>query len=146
METIRKTYSIEGIISRVCGVFPYVTYEGTERTLHSAYESENGCYGKIIPKLKSPFSFKYEGKKLVIKNATYTYGYLMSVYYEYLNLAPEDKFIMFMRRGIGVYSIDKKAIGLDDIEKYPLVPDEIMIATLPILVSDMERLKKSCET
>ena len=146
METIRKTYSIEGIISRVCGLFPYVTYVDGVRELHSAYDSENGCYGKIVPKLKPPVDFIYDGKTLVRKNEPYTYGYLMSLYYEYKEESHDDEFINFIRDGIGLYEVDKKSIGLDDIEKYPLVPDEIMLATLPLLVSDMERLKKSCDT
>ncbi len=92
MRTIEYKVSYENMISRIPGLFAYLdSNELGEVSLHHAYDSNCGCYGKIVENIKLP-----EGKgltvdkKLLLKEGeTYTFRTIITYYYQYRDLFTE---------------------------------------------------------
>ena len=144
MEVIKRKCSVEELVSRVCGLFPYITVDDGAVSAHSAKESSCGCYGHMIPDLIVPFCFSVDDNVLITSGLTYSYRYIMYVYYRYRKDFPDDDFIKFIDGCVGNVKVDRNSLGLSDYDKYPLVPDEFPIAAVPIMIADMEKLKEEC--
>lgn len=86
MRTLDFKVSYENLISRIPGLFAYLeTDDFNETTLHSASDSTNGCYGKIVANIKLPDDcfLVFDKKTLLEGGKTYSYRTLISYYYEY---------------------------------------------------------------
>lgn len=89
MRTIEYKVSYENMISRIPGLFAYLdSDELGEVSLHHAYDSNCGCYGKIVENIKLP-----EGKSLIVdekplleEGKTYTFRTIITYYYQYRDL------------------------------------------------------------
>lgn len=115
MRTIGYKVSYEKMISRIPGLFAYLESEGNdEMILHSAADSINGCYGKIVANIKLPLGMGLSVKdeegniiNVLNENETYTFRTLITNYYKYKdNLDDNNKFKNFIEQGIGKITID----------------------------------------
>lgn len=145
MKTIQIKYSIENLISRVFGLFPYCTFGENETIIHPATDSSSGCYGMIVPNLTLPVDF-YNGEEfLVIHGKSYTYRYLIDLYNEYKNTFSDSDFIKLLNTCIGEKTVDADAIGLGDREKYYNVPETIYLSKVQSMIDYMNNLKREYE-
>lgn len=145
MKTIQIKYSIENLISRVFGLFPYCTFGENETIIHPATDSSSGCYGMIVPNLTLPVDF-YNGEEfLVIHGKSYTYRYLIDLYNEYKNTFSDSDFIKLFNTCIGEKTVDADAIGLGDREKYYNVPETIYLSKVQSMIDYMNNLKREYE-
>ena len=89
MRTIEYKVSYENMISRIPGLFAYLdSNELGEVSLHHAYDSNCGCYGKIVENIKLPVgtSLIVDEKVLLEEGKTYTFRTIITYYYQYRNL------------------------------------------------------------
>ena len=97
MRTIEYKVSYENMISRIPGLFAYLdSNELGEVSLHHAYDSNCGCYGKIVENIKLPSvgnknfpkgtSLIVNEKRLLEKGKTYTFRTIITYYYQYRDL------------------------------------------------------------
>lgn len=145
MKTIQLNYSIENLISRVYGLFPYCTYEVGEAIVHPATDSSTGCYGMIVPNLALPVDFSNGDGMLVVHGVPYTYRYLDDLYNEYKEEFPDSGFIRLFKTCIGEKEVDADAIGLGDKAKYSNVPETIHLSMVRSMIDYMKSLKKETE-
>lgn len=118
----------ETIISRVPSLFPYIEFNSYGISeLHSAFDSINGSYGKIVPNLVLPDS-----------NNSVPYFYLMKKYYNN-EVTNEEK--EFIETAIGKITIDK---SLFDDKENDLVPSYIYLATVKGLYYEYSNISKQC--
>lgn len=141
MKTLFYTIHKEDIISRIYGLFPYITFDNNECVLHRATDNKDGCYNKIVENIILPenYSFNIEDNEINLhKGSSYSYKELMSYYYKLNN--NKNNFIDFINRGIG-----KECISTEDFPRdvYPLVPEYIYLAHSQELYSQMLILKKT---
>ena len=117
MRKIQKTICREELKSRIPALFAYIEEnDAGEFKLHTATDSLQGCYGKIVENITLPKGFALsikEGedtKSLLKDEETYSYRTLMNYYYEYkdYDFTDEDNstFIDFIVRAIGKVKID----------------------------------------
>ena len=105
MRTIEYKVSYENMISRIPGLFAYLdSNELGEVSLHHAYDSNCGCYGKIVENIKLP-----EGKSLIVdekplleEGKTYTFRTIITYYYQYRDLFTKYEYIKDINRAITV--------------------------------------------
>ena len=89
MRTVEYKVSYENMISRIPGLFAYLDSNALgEVSLHHAYDSNCGCYGKIVENIKLPVgtSLIVDEKVLLEEGKTYTFRTIISYYYQYRNL------------------------------------------------------------
>lgn len=119
MGTIKKTISMENIISRIPGLFPYILEDSYGIIqLHKAIDGDNGCYNKVIPDLKVNFDMiNIDNNEEIFKNGTfYSYRTLMNHYYRLVNLkriltSEEENLILFIEEGMGKYTVPSTIEG-----------------------------------
>ena len=104
MRTIEYKVSYENMISRIPGLFAYLdSNELGEVSLHHAYDSNCGCYGKIVENIKLPSvgnknfpkgtSLIVDKKVLLEEGKTYTFRTIITYYYQYRDLFTKYKHI-----------------------------------------------------
>lgn len=89
MRTIEYKVSYENMISRIPGLFAYLdSNELGEVSLHHAYDSNCGCYGKIVENIILPegINLKVDEKFLLEEGQTYTFRTIITYYYQYRDL------------------------------------------------------------
>lgn len=89
MKTVEYKVSYENMISRIPGLFAYLDSNALgEVSLHHAYDSNCGCYGKIVENIKLPVgtSLIADEKVLLEEGKTYTFRTIITYYYQYRNL------------------------------------------------------------
>ena len=89
MRTIEYKVSYENMISRIPGLFAYLdSDELGEVSLHHAYDSNCGCYGKIVENIKLPkgINLIVDEKRLLEEEKTYTFRTIITYYYQYRDL------------------------------------------------------------
>lgn len=118
----------ETIISRIPSLFPYIEFnEYNICELHSAFDSLNGTYGKIVPNLTVPNSNKH-----------IPYFQMMQKYYNN-ELSDEEK--KFVEKAIGKVKVDKTKFSDKDND---LVPDYIYLATVKGLYFEYSKMSRQC--
>lgn len=96
MRTIEYKVSYENMISRIPGLFAYLdSNELGEVSLHHAYDSNCGCYGKIVENIKLPeeTSLIVDEKHLLEEGKTYTFRTIITYYYQYRDLFTKYEYI-----------------------------------------------------
>ena len=89
MRTIEYKVSYENMISRIPGLFAYLDSNALgEVSLHHAYDSNCGCYGKMVENIKLPVgtSLIVDEKVLLEEGKTYTFRTIITYYYQYRDL------------------------------------------------------------
>ncbi len=89
MRTIEYKVSYENMISRIPGLFAYLDSNALgEVSLHHAYDSNCGCYGKMVENIKLPVgtSLIVDEKVLLEERKTYTFRTIITYYYQYRDL------------------------------------------------------------
>jgi hypothetical protein len=118
----------ETITSRLPSLFPYVEFNSYGISeVHSAFDSVNGSYGKIVPNLMLPNSDK-----------SVPYFILMEKYY---NDEVTDEEKSFIETAIGKITVDKSQF---DDKKNDLVPDFVYLATVKGLYFEYSKMSKQC--
>lgn len=147
MNTIQTTYSLENLISRVYGLFPYFEYTNGNEVIREAIDSNIGCYGKIVPNIILPVNFVVDGNIILESGKTYSYRYLIDIFseYQYKDGLKENEFLTFMRRGFGERKVILDEIGLTDTDKHGLIPEYINLACLSKNIENLEKLASSYE-
>ena len=113
MRTIEYKVSYESMISRIPGLFAYLdSNELGEVSLHHAYDSNCGCYGKIVENIKLPSvgnenfpngtSLIVDGNVLLEGGQTYTFRTIITYYYQYRDLFTKYEYIKDTNRDITV--------------------------------------------
>ena len=113
MRTIEYKVSYENMISRIPGLFAYLdSNELGEVSLHHAYDSNCGCYGKIVENIKLPSvgnenfpkgtSLIVDKKVLLEGGKTYTFRTIITYYYQYRDLFTKYVYIKDETRVITV--------------------------------------------
>ena len=113
MRTIEYKVSYENMISRIPGLFVYLdSNELGEVSLHHAYDSNCGCYGKIVENIKLPSvgnenfpngtSLIVDGNVLLEGGQTYTFRTIITYYYQYRDLFTKYEYIKDTNRDITV--------------------------------------------
>ena len=113
MRTIEYKVSYENMISRIPGLFAYLdSNELGEVSLHPAYDSNCGCYGKIVENIKLPSvgnekfpegtSLIVDKKVLLEEGKTYTFRTIITYYYQYRDLFTKYVYIKDETRVITV--------------------------------------------
>lgn len=140
MNTIKLKYGLEEITSRIPGLFPYIEFdENHVATIHSASDSDSGCYGKIVCAMTIPEGVFLDG--VIESNKSYTYSTLINTYYENKDSYPLSTFIQFMDRGIGKFNITADI----DFEYCTLVPEYEYYANCGRLWDDYTKISIMCE-
>lgn len=118
----------ETIISRIPSLFPYIEFnEYNICEIHSAFDSINGSYGKIVPNLTVPSNDK-----------PIPYFQLMERYYKD-EVTDEER--DYIETAIGKITIDKT---LFDDKENDLVPDFVYLATVKGLYFEYSKMFKQC--
>ena len=95
---------------------------------------------------KQPVYGYYRRNDILIENNVYSYRTLMNHYYAYRTILHKtNPFIMFIEKGIGRVVVDRVALGLDDYERYPLVPDVVYYSEARDLANDYYNLARLCD-
>ena len=105
MRTIEYKVSYENMISRIPGLFAYLdSNELGEVSLHHAYDSNCGCYGKMVENIKLPVgtSLIVDEKVLLEEGKTYTFRTIITYYYQYRDLFTKYVYIKDETRVITV--------------------------------------------
>ncbi len=113
MRKIEYKVSYENMISRIPGLFAYLdSNELGEVSLHHAYDSNCGCYGKIVENIKLPSvgnenfpngtSLIVDGNVLLEGGQTYTFRTIITYYYQYRDLFTKYEYIKDTNRDITV--------------------------------------------
>ena len=105
MRTIEYKVSYENMISRIPGLFAYLDSNALgEVSLHHAYDSNCGCYGKIVENIKLPVgtSLIVDEKVLLEEGKTYTFRTIITYYYQYRDLFTKYVYIKDETRVITV--------------------------------------------
>ena len=105
MRTIEYKVSYENMISRIPGLFAYLDgNELGEVSLHHAYDSNCGCYGKIVENIKLPkgTNLIVDKKRLLEEEKTYTFRTIITYYYQYRDLFTKYVHIKDVRKPITV--------------------------------------------
>lgn len=109
METKQIRYCSEDMVSRLPGLFPYFEFaENGVTIVHSAKDSMDGCYGKVVCGIKLPddAGLTVGGNQLLNGGESYSYRTLMNMYYTYRDVVPSsDRFRLFLEKCIGRYRI-----------------------------------------
>ena len=148
MRKIQKTICREELKSRIPALFAYIEEnDAGEFKLHTATDSLQGCYGKIVENITLPKGFALsikEGedtKSLLKDEETYSYRTLMNYYYEYkdYDFTDEDNstFIDFIVRAIGKVKIDTE----NKYKDCDMVPDYIYLANARRLFHQYSKMK-----
>lgn len=146
MNTIKIKYGLEDITSRIPGLFAYLEFdENHVSTPHPASDSDVGCYGKIVCSLKVPenVTLVVDGVDIVNSETeptsnVYTYRTLMNAYYTYREEYPNNSFIQFMERGIGMIKTPFN-------EEWTLVPEYEYYANCARLFDEYTKIGIMCE-
>lgn len=146
MNTIKIKYGLEDITSRIPGLFAYLEFdENRVGTPHPASDSDAGCYGKIVCSLKVPenVTLVVDGVDIVNSETeptsnVYTYRTLMNAYYMYREEYPNNSFIQFMERGIGMVKTPFN-------EEWTLVPEYEYYANCARLFDEYTKIGIMCE-
>ena len=105
MRTIEYKVSYENMISRIPGLFSYLDSNTLgEVSLHHAYDSNCGCYGKMVENIKLPVgtSLIVDEKVLLEEGKTYTFRTIITYYYQYRDLFTKYVYIKDETRVITV--------------------------------------------
>ena len=105
MRTIEYKVSYENMISRIPGLFAYLDSNALgEVSLHHAYDSNCGCYGKMVENIKLPVgtSLIVDEKVLLEERKTYTFRTIITYYYQYRDLFTKYVYIKDETRVITV--------------------------------------------
>ena len=142
MKTIQYRVSYENMISRLPGLFAYLESDDFGViSLHSAIESQNGCYGKIIENIKLPVSLIVEENTILEKDKTYTFRTIISNYYQYREqLHSDNDFITFIEKGIG-----KITLPSSKFENYPAAPKFVYLSNVRNLYNELVKMSKQCK-
>lgn len=130
---------------------PMATYDSDNYVkvpIRDNYGHQIICDGEIVYKYydKQPVYGYYRRNDILIENKVYSYRTLMNHYYNYRNILHKtNPFIMFIERGIGRIVVDRRALGLDDYERYPLVPDVIYYSEARDLANNYYNLARLCD-
>ena len=144
MKTIEYNISWENLISRIPALFAYVEIDdlGVKR-LHSANDSADGCYGKIVENIRLPqdVNLVVDGNTVLYSGKIYTYRTLIDYYYQYNGKENvTGGFIEFINAGIG--KISTQSIYRDE---YIQLPNYVYLVNVPTLYNEMINLKRLCE-
>lgn len=86
---IKKKMSMENLVSRIPGLFPYILEDSYGIIkLHKAIDGDNGCYGMVIPDLKVNFTMTNPDNDNIVvfeSGKFYSYRTLMNNYYRLKN-------------------------------------------------------------
>lgn len=117
---IKKKMSMENLVSRIPGLFPYILEDSYGIIkLHKAIDGDNGCYGMVIPDLKVNFTMTNPDNDNIVvfeSGKFYSYRTLMNNYYRLKKLnrtltALESTFIAFIEEGMGIFSVPSSIKG-----------------------------------
>ena len=118
METIKLTYCIEDLKSRLPGLFPYLEFdEYGNCNLMKATESIEGCYNQVMPSFKLPENVSLEN--ILLGGETYTYKTLYNYYYQYKDIYPDNSFIQWFMKGIGKFKVIIPGINRKECDLLP---------------------------
>ena len=140
MNNIKITYGREDLLSRIPGLFPYLEYdEFGVCHLHKSTDSNNGCYGKMVPAIHVPngISLVIDENEIIKENTVYSYRTLLNYYYKYKELS-SNSFIQFFREGIGSFNIPHN-------DGWDLVPESEYYANAGRIHEEYCRIKKVCD-
>lgn len=151
MRTIEYKIPYEKMITRIPGLFAYLeSDEYGEVSLHSATDSPNGCYGKVVQNIKLKdmgdednlieTKLMVDGKTLLEEGKTYSFRTLIDYYYQYKDIVPDSSFILFMDKGIGKVKVDFE--GVDNCEA---APEYVYLSTVLKLYDELVKMSKKCE-
>jgi len=105
-----------------------------------------GCEGVVLyDYYKKNGYYKYYARKEIIKPCkTYSYKTIISNYYKYKNIVgSQNTFIKFVEDGIGYIKTDKSLLNVEDINKYPEVPDFIYLSQVKQLKNIYDDYKEA---
>ena len=105
MRTVEYKVSYENMISRIPGLFAYLDSNALgEVSLHHSYDSNCGCYGKMVENIKLPVgtSLIVDEKVLLEEGKTYTFRTIITYYYQYRDLFTKYVYIKDETRVITV--------------------------------------------
>lgn len=138
---MQRRISVECLTSRVPALFAYYEWnEYGEPIKTNAFVGEEGCYGKIVCDIELPptMNTTIEG---IEASGIYTYGTLMSLYFQYRDEYKDDPFIIFMETAIGKIDID-----INDFEKdQDLVPSYVYLGNARHLLDWYMDRKALCD-
>lgn len=147
MKTYEYKISKEPLLSRIPGLFAYISYNSLgEAELHKATNSLDGCYGKIVEDIKLPDDMSCElinGDETVTLNGGQIYSYrtLIDYYYKFKDVLDETHpFISFIDEGIG-----KKKVPDEIRNECDLAPAYIYLATARSKYEWFVKRKKLCD-
>lgn len=149
MKTYEYKISKEPLLSRIPGLFAYISYNSLgEAELHKATDSSDGCYGKIVEDIKLPDDVGCElinGDESIILNGEQIYSYrtLIDYYYKFKDVLDETHpFISFINEGIGKKKVPDEMF---DRITQDLVPTYIYLATARSKYEWFVKRKKLCD-
>lgn len=151
MRKIQRTIGREETISRIPGLFAYLEYsEYGGCVLHTASDSPEGCYGKVVEALEIPVGLFVDDVEIIRTNSVYTYREMMNAYYAYRDderVGRQHPFIKFVEDGIGQIDLlayaEKKGVTFD---KFPVrAPEYFYLAEIMQLIGEVRKRKRACE-
>lgn len=148
MKTYEYKISKEPLLSRIPGLFAYISYNSLgEAELHKATDSLDGCYGKIVEDiiLPSTYTLQTEDETIILNGGqAYSYRTLIDYYYKFKDKLGEDNdFIKFINKGIGKKKVDDDETF--DRTECDLVPTYIYLATARGKYEWFVKRKKLCD-
>ena len=92
---------------------------------------------------KGRYSF-FKREDIIKPCTTYSYRTIINEYYKYKDIVGEgNEFIKFVERGIGLLKVDRQLLNLEDIEKYPEVPEYVYLSQVKRLKTEYDELRNA---
>lgn len=144
---IKKKMSMENLISRIPGLFPYILEDSYGIIkLHKAIDGDNGCYGKVIPDLKVNFTMTNPDNDNIVvfeSGKFYSYRTLMNNYYRLKSLnrtliISENALISYIEEGMGIFSVPSTIKG-------KLVPSFMFLVEMQEWWEWFQMMKPRCD-
>ena len=144
---IKKKMSMENLISRIPGLFPYILEDSYGIIkLHKAIDGDNGCYGKVIPDLKVNFTMTNPDNDNIVvfeSGKFYSYRTLMNNYYRLKSLnrtliTSENALISYIEEGMGIFSVPSTIKG-------KLVPSFMFLVEMQEWWEWFQMIKPRCD-
>ncbi len=86
----------------------------------------------------------YERVDIIKPCKTYSYRTIINSYYKYKDIVGEtNSFIQFVERGVGLVVVDRFLLNLEDVEKYPEVPEFVYLSQVKSLKSKYDTLRSA---
>lgn len=148
---IEQTENIDINLYVEYNALPLATYSSDMHIkipVRDNYGQQVSCNDELVYRYydKEPVYGYYRRNDILIENNVYSYRTLMNHYYTYRSvLSKSNPFIMFIERAIGKIIIDRVSLGLDDYQRYPLVPDIVYYSEVRDLVNDYYNLARLCD-